>query len=180
MNPTFNITEIKNIWSESGSKNGAYYAHSQFFQYNDGGRRAAGYTGDTGDCVSRAICNASGLPYQQVYDALALGNSTQRKTKNQRGGRFSNKGQKTAAKGIYTGRKWFKDYMTSIGFKWVPTMLIGQGCKVHLRGDELPKGRLVVAVSKHYTSMIDGVIIDTYDSSRSGSRCVYGYYIFGN
>lgn len=149
------------------------------FKYNDGGRALAGYKGDTGDCVTRAICNASGLPYQEVYDALALGNSTQRLSKRQKTGRTNNKGQKTAAKGIYTTRKWFKDYMRSIGFTWVPTMLIGQGCKVHLRGDELPTGRLVVAVSKHYTAMIDGVINDTYDCSRSGSRCVYGYFIFG-
>ena len=28
-------------------------------------------------------------------------------------------------------------------------MPIGSGCKVHLRAEELPKGRLVVALSKH-------------------------------
>lgn len=170
-------TSERIAWSETGSKNGVPYSHSQRFQYNDGGRSAAGYKGDTGDCVTRAICNASGLPYQEVYDVLANGNATQRKSKRQRGGRFSNKGQRTAAKGIYTGRKWFKEYMKSIGFRWVPTMLVGQGCKVHLRGDELPAGRLVVAVSKHYTAMIDGIIIDTYSPDRNGTRCVYGYWI---
>jgi hypothetical protein len=55
-------------------------------------------------------------------------------------------------------------------------MLIGQGCKVHLRSDELPSGRLIVRVSGHITSMIDGVLHDTYDCSRNGTRCVYGYY----
>jgi len=54
---------------------------------------------------------------------------------------------------------------------------IGQGCKVHLRKDELPQGKLIVRVSKHITSVIDGVINDTYDCSRGATRCVYGYYI---
>ena len=80
------------------------------------------------------------------------------------------------AKGINTKRKWFKDYMISLGFIWVPTMLVGQGCKVHLNTDELPKGRLVVSVSKHFTAMIDGVINDIYNPQRESGRCVYGYF----
>jgi hypothetical protein len=161
------------IWSESGVKSGGSYAHTQYFVKNDGGRALAGYKGMTGDCVCRAVCIASGLPYQEVYDRLSEGNATQRKTK--RGSKQT--GQRTAAHGINVKRKWFQDYMNSIGFEWIPTMFIGQGCKVHLRGDELPKGRLVVAVSGHYTAMIDGVLHDTNDCSRSGSRCVYGYFI---
>lgn len=31
---------------------------------------AAGYKGNTGDCVTRAIAIATGRPYQEVYDAL--------------------------------------------------------------------------------------------------------------
>ena len=73
-------------------------------------------------------------------------------------------------------RLWFLDYMHDLGFEWMATMLIGQGCKVHLRDGELPMGRLVVSVSKHWTAVIDGVIRDTYDPSRDGTRCVYGYW----
>lgn len=142
------------------------------FKRNDGGREAAGYKGDTGDCVCRAICITTGLPYQQVYDVLANGNATQRKSKHSK-----KKQSKSAANGITTRRKWFNDYMTSLGFVWHPTMQIGQGCKVHLRSDELPAGRLVVNVSKHFTTVIDGVLNDTYDCSRDGTRCVYGYYL---
>jgi len=40
---------------------------------------------------------------------------------------------------------------------------------------ELPKGRLVVAVSKHYTSVIDGTVYDIGDPCRDGTRCFYGY-----
>lgn len=158
------------------------------FIYNDGGRSDAGYKGHAGDCVCRAVCIVTGLPYQQVYDELAKGNAMQRKSKH-----TAKKG-KTAARGINTGRKWFKEYMKSLGFTWVPTMLIGQGCKVHLAEGELPMGKLVVAVSKHYTAVIDGVINDTHNPQRGGGswikhengiesrgtnpeRCVYGYYI---
>lgn len=142
------------------------------FKYNDGGRAAAGYKGNTGDCVCRSICIATGLPYDEVYATLALGNATQRLSKRQK-----KKRPETAAKGINVKRKWFGDYMKSLGFTWVPTMHIGQGCKVHLTDTELPKGTIIVNVSKHFTSVIDGVLNDTYDCSRAGKRCVYGYYM---
>jgi hypothetical protein len=47
---------------------------------------------------------------------------------------------------------------------------------VHLRAEELPGGRLIVKVSKHVVAVIDGVINDSHDPSRGGTRCVYGYY----
>jgi hypothetical protein len=40
------------------------------FVMDDGGRAAAGYKGQTGDCVCRSIAIATGKPYQEVYDAL--------------------------------------------------------------------------------------------------------------
>lgn len=142
------------------------------FVYNDGGRSAY-YKGKGGDCVTRAIAIVTGRDYKEVYDILAEGNSTQRKSKRE----GSKAGKRTALSGINTKRKWFQDYMKSLGFTWIPTMQIGQGCKTHLRSDELPQGRIIVSVSKHYTAMIDGVINDTYDPSRNGNRCVYGYWI---
>jgi hypothetical protein len=123
------------------------------------------------------VAIASGRPYSEVYAALAGDTGSQRAGK--RGKR-----QASARNGINTTRAWFKDYMRSIGFSWTPTMQIGSGCKVHLREDELPSGRLVVSVSKHYTAVIDGVIHDTHDPSERGTtiyspeRCVYGYWRF--
>jgi hypothetical protein len=55
-------------------------------------------------------------------------------------------------------------------------MQVGSGTKVHLRDGELPMGRLVVAVSNHVTAVIDGVVHDTHDPSRGGTRAVYGYW----
>ena len=144
------------------------------FNFNDGGRADAGYKGRTGDCVTRAVAIAAELPYKQVYDRLADGNATQRVTKRIKKSRAR---ARTASKGINTSRKWFKDYMRSLGFKWVSTMGIGTGCKVHLKADELPKGRVIARVTRHYCAVIDGVINDTYDPSRGETRCVYSYWI---
>lgn len=142
------------------------------FQFNDGGRKQAGFSGRAGDCVARSIAIAAGIPYREINERLAEGNCTQRARRGTRG----KKKARTADEGINTGRKWFKDLMAELGFVWTPTMAIGQGCTVHLRADELPKGRLIVAVSSHYTAMIDGVVHDTHDPSRGGTRCVYGYW----
>lgn len=126
-----------------------------YFIQDDGGRSAAGFRGHAGDCVARAVAIASGESYSKVYALLAEGSGSERKSRG-----------KSARNGIHTGRKWFKDAMASLGFKWYPTMEIGSGCKVHLSDGELPMGRLVVSVSKHYTAVIDGVIHDTHNPQR--------------
>jgi hypothetical protein len=140
------------------------------YRYDDAGR--SDRTKKTGDCVTRAIAIAAELPYEQVWKEIAAGNATQRRTR----GTVKVSGVETADLGVFTGRKWFKDYMRGLGFAWTPTMAIGQGCTVHLREGELPAGRLVVAVSRHFTAVIDGVMRDVFDPSRDGTRCVYGYW----
>jgi hypothetical protein len=137
------------------------------FIYNDGGRARSGYSGVTGDCVTRSIAIVTGKPYIEVYNALNELSVNERRGKNKRG--ISN-----ARTGVY--RTTYERYILSLGYKWKPTMLIGQGCKVHMRENELPKGRLIISVSRHMTAVIDGVIHDTHDCSRSGNRCVYGYF----
>jgi len=100
----------------------------------DGGRADAGFSGDAGDCVTRAITIALDLSYRDVYDSLAA--------------------------------------------RWFPTMGIGTGCRVHLRADELPEGRIIARLSRHLCAVIDGVPHDTHDPSRDGTRCVYGYFMW--
>lgn len=138
------------------------------FVYDDGGREAAGFKGQTGDCVCRAISIATGKPYREVYDLINDYGKAERTGKRKRG-------KSNARTGVY--KETIRKIMESFGWTWVPTMQIGSGCKVHLREDELPKGRLVANVSKHTVAVIDGVLHDTYDSSREGTRCVYGYFI---
>jgi hypothetical protein len=140
------------------------------FQYDDGGRKEAGFKGNTGDCVCRSIAIATQRPYLEIYttiNGLAL---------NERIGKRK-RGKSDARTGVYKGT--ISKLMLSLGWVWTPTMLIGSGCKVHLRDGELPMGRLVVSLSKHHAAVIDGVIHDTHDPSRQGTRCVYGYWKAG-
>ena len=132
---------------------------------DDGGRAAAGYRGSAGDCVVRAIAIATGTPYQEVYDALFALNKTQRGKL--RGASPRDGGTKTAT---------IRKYLSSLGWEFVPTMDFGSGCTVHLKSEELPQGTLIVRLSKHLAAVKDGVLHDTYDCSRGGTRCVYGYY----
>lgn len=135
--------------------------------YDDGGRAAAGFHGTARDCVCRAIAIATGQPYQEVYSEL------NRRGKTEPIGRRK-QGKSNARSGIYTYTE--RNYLASLGWKWMPTMRIGQGCRIHLNAAELPRGRLIMSLSRHLTAVIDGVIHDIYDPSRNKTRCVYGYY----
>ncbi len=137
------------------------------FRFDDGGRTSAGYRGKTGDCVVRSIAIATGLPYQHIYDLVNRASTYERTGTRKRG-------KSNARTGVY--KSTIKRVMLSLGWVWTPTMQIGSGCTVHLRPNELPAGRLVVSVSKHLTAVIDGVVHDTHDCSRRGTRCVYGYW----
>ncbi|HZN48407.1 MAG TPA: hypothetical protein VFB71_12340 [Ramlibacter sp.] len=134
--------------------------------HDDGGRAAAGYRGTARDCVVRAIAIATDTPYQQVYDDL---NALAQRERPRKGRRRSD-----ARTGVH--KRTIHRWLDAHGWTWTPTMGIGTGCTVHLRAAELPAGRLVVSCSRHMVAVIDGVIHDTHDPSRDGTRCVYGYY----
>jgi hypothetical protein len=135
--------------------------------YDDGGRNVAGFRGKAGDCVTRSIAIATRLPYRQVYARLNEQSQRERPT----GGRLS-----SARNGVF--RQTCQRVMESLGWRWVPTMKIGAGCRF-IKAAELPRGRLIVRCSKRTTAVIDGIIHDTYDPSRNGTRCVYGYFTKG-
>lgn len=42
--------------------------------------------------------------------------------------------------------------------------------------DGIPDDGLVVRLSKHLCAVVDGVVRDTFDPTRGGDRCVYGYW----
>jgi hypothetical protein len=136
--------------------------------YDDGGRSAAGYRGETRDCVTRAIVIAAGLPYQKVYDLL----NAEARHERPRGRR-----KRSAARtGVHkaTMRRVLVD---QLGWSWTPTMHIGSGCRVHLRPNELPEGRIIASLSRHMVAVIDGAVHDTHNPTRGGTRCVYGYFL---
>ena len=136
------------------------------FQFDDGGRAAAGFKGPANDCVTRAIAIATGRQYREIYDEInALGRTEKERPKRWRS---------SARMGVH--RPTARRYLASLGWTWIPTMQIGSGCKVHLRKGELPSGRLIVSVSRHVVAVIDGIVHDTGNPCRGGMRCVYGYF----
>ena len=131
------------------------------FKYNDGCRSSYFKAQCVGDCVVRAAAIASGRDYKEVYDIAREVN-----------GESPRDGMR---------REKIDKLMERLGARWQATMQIGSGCHVHLRPNEIPmQGRIVCNVSRHVTAVIDGVIQDTFDCSRNGNRCVYGYWIFPN
>jgi hypothetical protein len=135
--------------------------------YNDGGRQAAGYKGSAGDCAVRAIAIATGLPYREVYALVGEHAKNEKPSRRRRG-------QSHPRTGVHAVT--MQKIMAEVGWRWTPTMRIGSGCTTHLTEAELPSGRLIVNLSRHFAAVIDGVVHDTYDPSRDGTRCVYGYW----
>jgi len=135
-----------------------------FFRFNDGGR-AEYYQGKkAGDCVTRAIAIAFEMDYKEVYDLISA------EIKEHNG---STRG--TARNG--TPKEVTKAVIEKLGGEWTATMGIGTGCQVHVRADELPsEGRYILNLSRHVAAWVEGELNDTYDSSRDGTRCVYGYW----
>lgn len=128
------------------------------FVYDDGGRSKYFKAANVGDCVVRAIAIATGKDYKEVYNEIKVFNN----------GKSCRNG---------TPKDVTKQYLKSLGYRWVATMKPGTGCRVHLKEDELPGGTIIVKLSHHLSCVKDGVIYDTYNCSRDETRCVYGYWV---
>lgn len=142
------------------------------FVYSDGGRSKY-FKGNAGDCVCRAICNATGKDYKEVYDDL----NRYIKYKMEHSRKRKHKYGESSSSRNGVPKSITRSYITEVlKWKWYSCMTIGSGCTTHLTEEELPKGILIVKCSKHITCIKDGVLYDTYDCSRDGNRCVYGYW----
>lgn len=139
------------------------------FVFDDGGRAAAGYKGFTGDCGVRALAIAAERPYQEIYDMVGEYAKRERTGKRKRT-------RSHPRTGIY--RATYDKMCFELGGVWEPCMKPGTGCRVRVRPDELPHGVLILRLSKHFAAFKYGELRDTYDSSRGGTRCVYGFYRF--
>lgn len=138
------------------------------FIKSDGGRSKY-FKGSAGDCVVRAICNATGKDYLEVYNRI------NELSKNEK---VSSKKRRTSSSrnGVY--KNTYKKYIEKeLGLKRISLSGIGKGISIHLKEEELPKkGTYILRLSKHLTCWKDGKLIDTYNCSREGTRGVYGYW----
>lgn len=115
-----------------------------------------------GDCVTRAIARASGIPYYIVYEDLA---EYCRRDPARRG---------SPAGGIAGGTSDFRLWMKEYGFDWYPAY-------TGFRIDDIPAiGRYVVPVRKHFTAVVEGRLYDTHDPRKRPGRDVVrgGFWLF--
>jgi len=138
------------------------------YVYSDGGRAAAGYKGEADDCAVRALSIVTGRPYAEVYALVGEFCKGERPSKRKRT-------RSAPRTGVH--KDTFDRIASHLGLRWVPTMSVGQGATVHVRDDELPAGRMVLNLSRHFAAYVDGAVHDTHDPRRGGTRTVYGYWI---
>ena len=125
------------------------------YQYNDGGRVAAGYKGKAGDCAARALAILLDTDYEWAYKLIAETNKD-----------FGY--AKSARNGIH--KEVLHRVMHELGYVWHQAPKF-TGRKA--RCSDLPKGRYIARQAHHYVAVIDGVPHDTWDSS---DKMVYGYW----
>jgi hypothetical protein len=123
------------------------------YVFNDGGLAASKHN-EINDCACRAIAIATERPYHEIWEAF----KTLLATEGPR--RRSGVDESVQHK-----------LLESLGWTWVPTT------KVRLQEDALPPGRLVVCIRGHSVAVINGIIHDTYNSSRKKNG--YAPYVFG-
>jgi hypothetical protein len=139
--------------------------------WDDGGREEAGYRGRAGDCVVRAVAIATRQPYREVYEVLF---DAQRRLyyASRADGKKSSASPRSGV-----DPKVIRAYLAEYGWTWTPAMTIGSGCTHHPVVGEIPDApRLILRLSRHLAAVIDGVLHDTYDPTRDGTRCVYGWW----
>src|SRR5262249_17881728 len=122
------------------------------FVKNDGGRRRSGFgRGKTGDCVVRAIAIATRKPYREVHDALTLaagphaaaGASAYARLVRRHGRVRHFHADHGVADEVYG------PYLADLGWRFTSA----KGKRVHLRADELPRGRLIVLLPRHLVAV---------------------------
>tara|TARA_Y100000114_G_C11623382_1_gene260741 strand:- start:173 stop:592 length:420 start_codon:yes stop_codon:yes gene_type:complete len=129
--------------------------HMTNFIKTDGGRADAGFKGSTGDCAVRAMAVALEADYKACYEELAQAHKDRT-------------GKKTCRQGIY--KETLSEVLGRHGWVWHPAPKF-HGRKA--RASDMPSGRVIVRMSKHYAAVIDGTV---YDSWNCTHKMVYGFW----
>lgn len=136
------------------------------FIYNDGGRSNYFKANNVADCVCRALCNTTGIDYKVMYDLINKISKLEKRSKTS-----------NARSGVY--KESYKKILKALQAEEVKVQEFGSNKKCHLKDEDLinyQKGRYILSLSHHFSSLIDGVLVDTYDCSRDGDRQVYKMY----
>ena len=115
------------------------------FQYDDGGRRLAGFRGDAGDCVVRALTIVTSGDYRSIYREVARANQL-------------HKGTRSARNGV--NRKVWMPIFEAHGLRKVK---LPKGPRPTYSEAWQRFGDCIVSTTKHLAAVVDGVLRDTED-----------------
>lgn len=149
--------------------------HDYPFQASDSGRWQSKRSKQKNDCTVRALVNVTGLPYDEVYELLA--NAVIEKKIGRRRGKPGEKVRK-CGQGAHLEHILKPDtVINGWKFRWVPFPAVKGQQRMHV--DTFLKteyaSRAICRVPKHVYAVIDGVVIDTYQSRPD--QCVYGCWL---
>ena len=131
------------------------------FQYDDGGRAAAGYRGKTGDCVVRAIAICAGQDYRTVY--LTMAEHMKRNGYAASGNAYAIRERNRKAprrKGQLTARRVQDCVLEFYGFQKVR---LPAGARPTFTEAHRRYGDCIVGTTKHAAAVVDGALRDIFD-----------------
>lgn len=120
------------------------------YRYDDGGRKAAGFS-HSKDCCARAFAIAAGLTYSTVHAHFARHHGEHGEC------------------GVRVGQLWFKRFARTHGFVWVSSRRLPKAgrCVVAVRGE---------GDKAHVFAIVNGIVRDTTNCCADDPACVVGYW----
>ena len=135
------------------------------FEFNDGGREEAGFKGNAGDCVTRAIAIAEDRDYMEVRDDLMNRMKKFREKSRSRAARH----RKSNSVRNGTPKEVYRPYLESRGWKRTALQKFGSSNRKYMKMSDLPLGVVIVEQRKHVATVIDHSLQDTWDSRLSNA-----------
>jgi hypothetical protein len=130
------------------------------FVWDDGGRLRYGYPHFANDCAARAVAIATQFPYQQVHDRIDYYAQMERR-------RLF--GARSSAENGVRQETMHRLLGGEFGWTWHYN-------SAYAKLNQLPPGRLVVRVGRHYTAIVDGAIRDVFNPAMKKQWVVVGYW----
>jgi hypothetical protein len=148
------------------------------FIETDGGRKAAGFVGTTGDCVTRALTIATGEPYKQVYQELFDIAKEYSKTQSTPTARSIARRGATPRRGVH--KEVYDIFLKKRGWGYLPRTNKQGRAEVTLHECTFdPAKTYIVSVRRHLTVIKGGTLLDSYDPTDGEKKNVgvKGYYL---
>jgi hypothetical protein len=142
----------------------------------DGGREDAGYKGNVGDCVTRAITIATAweangqYEYEKHRSELMKRKAAWRKTSRSRRAKAS----KSNSVRNGTPKDVYRPYLEDLGWKRVSLVKFGDPTRKEMVKEDIPNDIVILEVRKHIVACINHTVIDTWDC-RESTLFVDGY-----